>query len=234
MNAFDSYIISFFNQFVCLSGVLNKYFYYCHQCNILTWIPIISLLWWYWFRSDGQEISNHKTIISIIISCLFIAAVVCVCREARPLFRLRPMINPQSNFHIPYGINLLDAKSGWGATSSFPSGHGAILTTVSVGLLYISRPMGVFCLIYSFVICAFRIFFGFHYATDMIVGALLGVAMLYLANTKFVEKLFTHHILKWSTVHPSSFYAALFIATLDISMGFNESKHIIDLLACHI
>lgn len=234
VNAFDLYIISFFNQLGHFSGILNNFLLHWQDCNLATLVPFTMLLWGQWFRTDVQDINNRKCVVSILISCAFVAAIFFILQESpfRIGFRLRPMFNPQSTFHMPDGIDLT-SLSGWKTNSSFPSGHSMLLAAISVGFLYISRPLGAMSLIYSLIICLIRVFFGFHYLTDIVVGALGGVAAFYLANTRLIEKLLTDRLLKWAIVHPSSFYAALFFISLDIATGFAETRAIIQLVLRH-
>lgn len=225
MNVFDLSIISFFNHFAYLSMFLNKLLFFLAD-SVLAWVLLISFLWWAWFRGDGQETSNRKHVLSIIISCLAASVILFVFQDSKLsiLFRPRPPFNPQSNFHIPSGIEI---SSNWRTLTSFPSGHAMVFAAISVGILYVSRRAGVLCLIFSLVICLLRIFFGFHYPTDVIAGAVLGVALFYLARTKLVEQLLTCQILRWSSIHPPSFYTAFFIITYVIATRFTGIRYIV-------
>ena len=88
----------------------------------------------------------------------FVILIFCLLRHAESLigFRPRPMFDPQCSFGMPSGLNVPNPASYWGRSNTFPSGHAAILAVFTVGLMYVSRPAGAFCLVYSLLICSIR------------------------------------------------------------------------------
>jgi hypothetical protein len=63
MNTFDLPIISFISQFAHVSSILNEYIYVFVSNKLLTIMPIVSLLWWYWFKKNERE-SNDRQLLS--------------------------------------------------------------------------------------------------------------------------------------------------------------------------
>lgn len=230
MRAFDLFILSFFSQFAHLSGALNRFVFDLEETNLFTWVPMTALLWWAWFRNDGREENNRKVVVSSIVALVFVILIFCLLRHAGPWieFRPRPMFDPQCNFRMPYGLNTPNPASYWGRSNTFPSGHAAIFAVFTVGLMYVSRLAGVLCLVYSLLICSIRIFFGIHYPTDIIGGACIGVGTAYLARTRIVEYLSTRRMMRWSDLHPSSFYAGFFVIAYIVATGFDQLKEITD------
>jgi len=224
MNGLDLCAISFFNHLAHLSVLLNKILYFL--ADAVPWVLLTSTLWWAWFRGNGEETSNRKHVLSVVIACLAASAILFVFQDEKlsMLFRPRPMFNPQSNFHVPAGIEI---PSDWRTLTSFPSGHAMVFAAISAGIFSVSRRAGVVCVIFSVVSCLLRIFFGYHYATDVIAGGALGVALFYLARTKFVEKSLTNRILRWSSLYPPSFYAFFFIITYVIGTRFAGIRTIV-------
>jgi len=234
MNALDSWAIGSLNQFAGFSELLNRVLYSFQSSTLLTWVPVISLLWWAWFRSDGRQAGNRKVVVAVIMACVFVVAVFVIQRESKLLFRPRPVSDLQSSFCAPWGVELPSLDSYFRESGSFPSGHGAILAVITAGLLYVSRPVGVLCGAYSLVICLMRMFFGYHYFTDMIAGIVLGIAMFALANGRLAEKMVARRVLRWWTLYPSLFCAVLFIITFEIAEGFTESARFAHVLFHHI
>jgi undecaprenyl-diphosphatase len=218
MNAFDLRILSFINQFAHHSKLFDHCVVAFEGNNLLVYVPIMMIWSWKWFSNDSMEVRNRKLFVSTIIGCIFIAISFFVIRDMRFLteFRPRPMLNPQINFQIPYGM---EPKRGDYilSTSSFPSGHAALLFGLTFNLIYVSRRLGASCLVFSLIVTLGRIFLGIHYPTDIIVGAFLGAGIVYIANGRFISNLLTRPIIKWSNHHPSSFYAAFFFITFNVA-----------------
>jgi len=229
MNSFDLYFISLFNEFSGKYLILNKILLVFEVSDLLSIVPITSLLWWVWFKNSDRESSDRKYVISAVIAC-FLAGLVCYFLVYTNLlleFRPRPRCNPGLGFLVPIGVDPPGVEFCRDTHSTFPSGHAALLFVLSFGLLYVSRLMGALCLIYSFLLCLPRIYLGDHYATDIIGGAFIGGAMVYLSNIKSVVESLTGRILKWSNTHPPSFYVVFFIMCFNIVTYYNDLGRIL-------
>ena len=224
MNSFDFHTVSFLNQFAHLSGVLNNCLFLIEQSNLLTWVPITALLWWAWFKGDGQEDSNRKLVVTTIVAVGLVTIFFYFCdRHALIGFRSRPMFNPQLNFQTPSGIQLPSPDSYWGKTRRFRA-----------VMLCIRRPW-----------CWPPIYFlnGGYLGPDLFSSRLFGKDLLrhplperhhrwcmhrhcavLFARTKLIDYLLTRRLIKWPMHHPSSFYAVFFIVTYSVATGFQELK----------
>ena len=141
------------------------------------------------------------------------------------------MFNPQSHFQMPYGMELPREDSYASTHSSFPSGHAAVVSLISLGITCVSWPVGVLALAYALFICTLRVFFGYHYATEICAGVVIGVAALCLAMSQFrVVCRIRRKLLRWSVDRPGLFYPIVYLFTLEIITGFAEAKMLIHLL----
>jgi undecaprenyl-diphosphatase len=234
MNALDSSVISLFGHFANLSVNLNRFLFSINEGGGLTWLPLTTALWWAWFKREDawEKNSDRESTCAIVVSCVLVAAAFFVLQESplRLPFHPRPMFDPRSGFQVPYGIELPGRESYWGMTSSFPSGHAAILAAISAGLLQISRPLGSVSVAFALLICGLRVLFGFHSATDILVGAVMGIAILRLAKSHRCVDSLIRPVLRWSNYHPGMFYAILFAITFEITTGFIEARTLIQVL----
>ena len=95
-------------------------------------------------------------------------------------FRVRPIYNPDLHLHFPSAGLRAATLQAW---SSFPSDHAMLWMAIATGIFIIARRVGVFALLYAVVfICVPRAYLGFHYPTDLIAGAAIGIALAWLTR----------------------------------------------------
>jgi undecaprenyl-diphosphatase len=220
LNYLDSSIISFVNQFSRQSWVFDKVMVSLIDNGLLKGGILVMVMWWAWF--DGTELCSQgrRHIFITMISC-FIAIVVGRGLELMLPFRPRPM--HALSMLMPYGMSAA-VLEGW---SSFPSDHAVLFFALSTGLLFVSRKAGAFALLYTTVVITFpRVYTGFHYPTDIIAGALIGVAIGWAANRHLIRSAPLQSIFVWSVSRPRLFYPMLFLLTYQIADMFNSSRAI--------
>jgi undecaprenyl-diphosphatase len=111
--------------------------------------------------------------------------------------------------------------------SSFPSDHGALFFAFAAGMLFISRAIGVSAFAYAFFVIGLpRVYLGLHYPTDILVGALIGIGVAWLANTEKVRRHIGLPAMQWLRKAPGSFYACLFLLTYEIGSMFDHVRAI--------
>ena len=220
MNFFDREILLFINQFAQRSQVFDLLVQVIALNDLVKGVPLMTLVWWGWFKQDktGSENREHiLTTLALSVIALLIARVLSDLLPGRP----RPISNPALAFRIPYGAYPYDFV-GW---SSFPSDHAVLFFFLSTGLLYVSRPAGLLALAYTtFVICLPRLYMGYHYPTDIISGALLGIGMACLGNMRGVKFRVASVPMRLLREKPAVFYALMFLGTYQIADLFNDVR----------
>ena len=222
MNFFDAAIVNLLNSFAQNFWVLDKFIVFLTNNTLIKGGMLAALLWWAWFLKPNNNYIKRKSVISILVAVLFSMTVTRILAFILP-FRYRPMHHPELNFTLPFGMDqtLLE---GW---SSFPSDHAGLYFTIAFGLFFISKKVGIISIVYtSIFIMIPRIYVGYHYPTDLIAGAIIGLfsaylAIKYLINLKFVNNIFNYILNK-----PYYAYPILFLITFQLADVFDGVREI--------
>lgn len=221
MKKFDTLFITYLNQFSNHSWLLDEIIVLLDNPLIKGGV-LIALIWWKWFKNDEHQYNNRKYIISTLISSIF--AIVLARSLALSLpFRFRPLHEARMDFIPPYGMELT-ALDGW---SSFPSDHAALFFSLAAGLLFVSRKTGIIALLYTTLFISFpRLYLGLHYPTDIIAGAIIGIANAMIFNIYLIRKKIIQSIVDLSYSKPDYFYPLFFLFTYQIADIFNASRNL--------
>jgi undecaprenyl-diphosphatase len=222
MNQFDVAIVSFLNSFARRSHAFDTLMSVVESNYLIKGGVVTALLWWVWFQSDDQQDERRGAVLSGVIAC--IAAIVAGRTLALTLpFRERPLRNLAFQFRTPYGVDE-HTLIHW---SSFPSDHAALFFALATSIFFVSRRAGILAYVHAlFVVCFTRIYLGFHYPTDILAGALLGIGIASLFNTITIRKTIAKPTLRWLHGHPASFYASFFLLTSQISVMFDPLRQL--------
>ena len=68
---------------------------------------------------------------------------------------------------------------------SFPSGHAALFTAVSVAIFLYHKKIGYIFMFFAFFICISRIIIGVHFPIDILGGILIGFFISYILIKSF-------------------------------------------------
>ena len=212
MNSFDYAIIKFINQFSAKSWAFDKIIGFLAGNNLYKGGVLIALIWWAWFKREDRHTRNREHILSTLLSCVVAIFLGKVLASILP-FRLRPIHEASLRFLLPFDEHTIDLE-GW---SSFPSDHAALFFTISVGLLFIAKRVGLFALFYTILFILFpRVYLGYHYPSDIIVGAMIGTITALIGNIYFVKNKNIRSIIDWSYAKPHIFYPLFFLLTYQV------------------
>ena len=223
MNSFDLATISFLNGFAQKSWAFDKLMVFAANSMLLRGGIFLAVVWALWFSGPEDRNKRRVVLLSTMLASFFALFTARVAALSLP-FRARPLHTPELAFQLPYEVGpaTLDA---W---SSFPSDHATLFFSLATGIFLASRRMGIIALLYTFVMIAFpRVYLGLHFPTDIIAGAFLGSAVMYVSNSNpIVKKLMHDKVMNWHDRHPAVFYAAFFLLTFEIAILFHDVRKI--------
>lgn len=182
------------------------------KCGLLT-----SMYCYFWFHEDVKQQQRRGQILTILTGTLAGLALTRVVATLMP-FRVRPMYAANFQQHalsIPTPGGFID----W---SSFPSDHAAYLWALGFGLIWMSRRFTVPVVLYLVGwVCLPRMYLGIHYASDLAVGAVIGVATVWLSlNTAWIASKVSRPLLAFSDAKPQIFYTFAFLGMYEMTTLF--------------
>ncbi|HLZ02853.1 MAG TPA: phosphatase PAP2 family protein [Bradyrhizobium sp.] len=177
---------------------------------------IVGLLW-YW---PDKEMPRRRQVIITIILAVAVALIANRVLSILLPYRERPM----------YGIGANAPSFEWHADlehwSSFPSDNATYLFAIAAGFWLISRWCGLLFGVFAALASLARVYLGIHYPSDILTGALLGIATSVVINRDWVRRRLASPLLALEPRYPPYFYGLFFLALAELSAGFPNARRI--------
>lgn len=223
MNSFDTAVETFLSNhgfgFVLNHGISTIADLYTFKGLVL--IPV---LWWIWFQPGERREWQRETVIATIVSALLALAAGRLLSDSLP-FRTRPVFDPSLHLHFALGPTRDAMLAAW---SSFPSDHAMLWMSVATGIFIVWRRVGLLAFLYTAIfICFPRAYLGFHYPTDLLVGAVIGVAITYVMTRDAVRSLYATQSVLWIERNPGPSSMIAFVLCLELVTQFDEIRRLL-------
>jgi len=212
--------------------MLNHFFVFISTNDFLKGGIVVSLLWFFWFQGDKNINEKRRQIICTLVSCLIAIAIGRLLARVL-IFRERPVLNENyasffPNKHIADGLYL---------NSSMPSDHAVMFCALATGIFLISKKIGILAYIYISCFVLFpRVYLGYHYATDIITGAAIGISITLIYSFIKISDDISSRVMQFSIRYKGLFYLLFFWLSFQIGTMFDSSRmiaHYIGILILH-
>ena len=214
----DIAIVTFVNGFAGQSALFDKMLLEIFHMSTFKMLPIMALMVWLWFHEDILLRERRKILFCSMIGGFCALLITRAVQNLGP-HRPRPAVDGRFEFTLPEGAFLKD----W---SSFPSDTSALAFALATGVWLASRRIGLFALLWATFIISFpRLYGGFHYLSDLLAGAAVGV-LCTVGITRFrpiADRLFGQ-VSQFSSRHPAWFYAFSFFIAFQTSTYFIDFR----------
>lgn len=228
MNDFDLTCLGWYNRLAQRSPAFDHAILVLSNITFLKGGVLVTIFCALWFARNTNRCRDYtrRVILATIAGATGAVVVARLLAFTLP-FRTRPLYEPALGFRLPAGLDpariaLLD----W---SAFPSDHAAFFAGLATGLFLISRRLGLLATLYGLLFVAGpRLYLGYHYPSDILGGALIGVAGVAGLHAVVTRSPLTRRpfdmLLRWEQVAASSFYAVFFITVFEVAEFYDSFK----------
>lgn len=216
---YDRAIVSFVSSLQGHWPTLDRVLVGTFQMNTFKMMPIVTIVFGLWFAKNADDETRLKLFSGVTggFCALVVTRLIQNCAPHQP----RPIFSGDYSFLL----SLKDIKPDW---SSFPSDTSALAFALAYAAFRVSRPWGAFAFVWAAVVISFpRVYGGYHYPTDIVCGAVIGMACvaIYARLPIVPQSLFLLAKRVWA-LQPALFHAGLFILAFQLSTYFDDIRHV--------
>lgn len=225
MNAIDAYLALLFSSLATHHPAVDIVLSAVSNSNFLKGQALMLMFWWVWFYPRAQQLISRRVLIVALVGCVLALGIGRVLVATLPP-RLRPINNPEYHFQLPFSVRFQR-----GDASSFPSDHAVLFFALATGIFLADRRVGSLAFGYvSAIVCFPRLWLGYHYFSDIVVGALIGAGVVLLINQRKIGSAISSPLLRLMETKPQFFYMGLFLFSYQVSELFDSIRDALGLL----
>jgi membrane-associated phospholipid phosphatase len=215
VQGFDLRIYHFLGRFAG-NWFIDRFVYFQESEEILKGGLSLAAYWWVWFRGGSDREKRRNAIIAIMYATVLAVVVTRILAAVTP-FRLRPIYVP--NLEHPWSIPTGASFAQW---NSFPSDTSAYFCALAFGLIVLLPRLRVPIVLYTAGwICFPRVYLGYHYASDAVAGAVIGVAVVWaVLRAEWLQSAIVPRVVAFADASPQVFYAAAFLISFEMATVF--------------
>jgi undecaprenyl-diphosphatase len=199
------------------SPLLDSVVFNIADSTILQGGVFVAFYWWLWFEPSPRR----REVITGLMGGIAAVLVSRALQVGLP-FHARPLHVPDLPVRLPIGVD----PGTLNTFSSFPSDHAVLFFALSLPLWTRSRALGAAAMVWTLlIICLPRIYLGYHWPSDVIAGAVVGLGLMLALRPLISATGLPDRVLRLEAAYPAAFYAAFCLVTLELAVMFYDLRH---------
>jgi undecaprenyl-diphosphatase len=210
--------IRFINRFAHRTLLLDGTVHALTTLVLLQGAVFIALIWYLWFAHLDN--ASRARLLAATLTAALAGAMSRGLQLVLPS-HLRPLHTPELGFVLPYDVD----PNTLNHFNSFPSDHGVVFFGLAAIIYRLSSRLGVAAFVWAVVIDIARVYDGYHYPSDIVGAAGLGLLMVWLSQCQPVLRL-AGRALVFEQHHRPMFYMLAILATYQIASLFDDVREL--------
>jgi len=216
----DRSLLLWINHTAGQNGVIDRFVFDLSDSTLVKGTIFMTFYWWLWFSDGGIR----RRDVVVALAAAIITAILSRALQVGLPFHMRPLHTPGLGLHVPLGVD----PETLNAFSSFPSDHSMLFFALCVPIWRYSHWLGTAAMLWALLMIDLpRIFLGYHFPSDVVAGAVLGIVLMVVLCRLIGAMRLPDRVVEFSKVHPAAFYALAFPVTLELALLFVDLRHFI-------
>lgn len=208
------------NSGAASNGVIDRLVYDIASSDMLKGGVFMAVYWWLWFDRKGAM--RHEMVVGVVAGIA--TAILSRFLQVTLPFHQRPLHTPDIGVKRPLSVD----PETLNTFSSFPSDHAMLFFALSVPLWRRALWLGAAAMAWTaLVICLPRIYLGYHYPSDVLAGAILGIPCMLLLSVLVVRTGLPERAVTLACRKPAIFYPIAFILCFELAMLFADARRLL-------
>lgn len=220
MNSFDFATVTYINSFAGHAEWFDALMHGFTTNYLLKGAPLMALLYACWFFQEKDPVAtqaNRSRLLAAIAASVLAPVVARLIALSLPT-RIRPVNDPLMHFTLP--LTMVPGRAVAFDWSCFPSDTAALYFALAMGVMAVSRRLGLVAMALAVTASFARVYTGVHYPTDILTGGLIGVVVFVGIERTALISWIAKPALYLQDRNPGLFYAVFFLVT-------DQSAHIL-------
>ena len=221
-NPIDYWLVEALGQLSQQSRIFDESVILIEKIEFLKGGVLTALLWYLWFQPTDNSQHRHEQVLRIIFGGILAVFASQIIQDIAP-WRPLPLGHPDVAF-IPLLGQDTGSRNFW---NGFPSDTSLFTYGLTTGIWILSRRLGLFALLWtSIVVILPRLYLGYHFLSDILTGAAIGIAIVIFALWIPLPRAVPAGLHRLEQRLPHWFYLAGFILSFQLAGTFADVRTI--------